>query len=103
MLCVPTQRRYVGVTCDYARRIRAHMRNPPRRMRADAARYTPFDAHFQCAILSQHPSKLAAMAAEKAAIAHYNTTSSAGYNTLAKHPAWCKNFWHCKNNGLLKK
>jgi hypothetical protein len=93
---------YIGQALVPEDRWRAHARNPPRRMKADALQYQPFAEHFHCQRLGYRTSSHAADRAERALIRLYDATGPKGYNTLESAPKPSKRY-HAIRRTLAKK
>ena len=91
--CQDTARVYVGVSVDPARRYKQHKHKAPRRMRADAAVYKPFERHFVLSLHGSYPFKCLAHRAERQLIAALGAMGPAGYTTLPSTPGDSRRFW----------
>ena len=91
--CKDTQRVYIGLSKNAARRFTQHASKPPRRMRLDVLRYVPFRRHFALHILYQTPEKVGAKRQETHLIQLYRSQGAGGYNTLPSQPATSRQFW----------
>ncbi len=85
--------KYIGVSAYPRYRFACHARAPPFRMRADAARYTPFTKLFTWEVVATYTDRHAAHLKEAALIKHHNTQGPAGYNHLPGAPAFSQHYW----------
>ena len=77
---------YIGQTSNLKKRIRTHQRKPPRRMRHDVARFTPWRRYFRVHVLKMRQAGALADREEARLIKLHNTLWPAGYNTLQGAP-----------------
>ena len=99
--CLENDRCYIGQSMDVKRRLAAHRRNPPARMRRDAAKCVPFEDHFKLTVLTVVHSKPAADHLESQFLADYNACSPDGYNRLKGAPGKSKKFWFLHGKGVI--
>ena len=91
---------YLGSTVDLQARLRAHRRQPPRRMRKDAGA-GPFDAVFQVEVLERCDTEAHARHLEEQYIARFEACGPRGYNNLTGTPARSKKFFVLKKMGKI--
>lgn len=99
--CTVNGRMYVGVSADPHKRFNAHARNPPYRMRRDAALHQPFRQYFELRIVESFACRHAAHLREARMIAKYGTRGRGGYNHLVGAPAFSQHFWVQHRRGKL--
>jgi predicted GIY-YIG superfamily endonuclease len=90
---VSNGRQYVGVSVNPAKRYKQHRNKPPRRMRADAASFVPFDKFFKLEVHHTFNCKATAHVLERTMIQQLRTCTGTGYNIMRGHPGNCKAFW----------
>ncbi len=105
--CLPTGKRYVGMTCDPSTRFRTHASKPLRCMRKDVKKYTPFDENFTITFDRTFVSEHAAVLRERALIAqwrdHQKQQGGPGvYNVLRGAPSGSNQFWHLLRSGRIR-
>jgi predicted GIY-YIG superfamily endonuclease len=79
--CLPTGRKYFGISATPKKRFQAHALTPPVRMRHDVEKYTPFSQFFEMTIIHCYPSRRQAKQREAALIHDEATRGPGGYNT----------------------
>ena len=75
-----TGRYYIGYSTDPGKRYRQHKANPPKRARADARKYAPWEENFVVAILADAWTKESAQKIEEFLIWKFRATEAGGYN-----------------------
>ena len=80
-----------------------HRRNPPPRMREDVdnVNFTPFERHFQVAVLATTTSKSKCWELEALYIAQLNATGPCGYNRLSGNPSSTRQYWFLRRRSLV--
>eukprot|EP00878_Enallax_costatus_P015750 GHUV01016502.1.p2 GENE.GHUV01016502.1~~GHUV01016502.1.p2 ORF type:complete len:112 (+),score=34.67 GHUV01016502.1:523-858(+) len=97
-----TGRQYAGVTLDPAIRQQQHAADPPSRMAADAAKFSPFGVFFQFELVGHHSSRAAAEGHERQLIKQLRLTGPAGYNILPAAPGHSRQFYAMQKQRQLK-
>ena len=92
---------YVGSTVDLQARLRAHRREPPRRMREDAGA-GPFDSLFEVEVLERCQTEAHAHHLEEQHIERFAACGVGRYNNLKGTPARSKKYFVLKKNGKIK-
>ncbi len=91
---------YVGSTVDLKARLRAHRRQPPRRMREDAGAGT-FDDVFEVEVLERCETEAHARHLEEQYIQRFAASGPSGYNDLNSTPARSKKYFVLKKLGKI--
>jgi len=96
---------YIGCG-DHHAEYKAKQYNPPPRMAADIATYTPYERFFRLTLLETCATKKQMHNLEAHHIRTFNngagTRGRAGYNTLKGHPYSCRQFLYLQYHGLLR-